>query len=64
MTIVPGTGADIVDLVTFSFLGAGGSYDVDNIVANAVPSSVPEPASVMLLGIGLLAGLLRKTVGN
>jgi hypothetical protein len=68
VTLTLGTSADIVDLVSFSFLGTEASYGVDNIVANAIPSTAPEPSAaiLMLTGIGLLGlmMMMRKRVAR
>lgn len=49
------------DRVTFSFSGAVPAYDFDNIRAiQASPTVVPEPASVVLMGSGIIALMARR----
>ena len=60
---VPGTGGDNTwDRLTFNTGGVqrveirmGGSGAIDNIVGSLPPPGVPEPATLLLLGAGLLA---------
>lgn len=50
-----GTGfsADIIDSLTIGFSG-GQDGNIDNIVVNSVAAATPEPASLELLGTGLI----------
>lgn len=49
-----------IDRLTVSFAGGGTSLTADNIVVNAVPAAVPEPASAALLALGLLGVVAAK----
>jgi hypothetical protein len=55
-------GPDDQKFTAFEFRTTGIAFETDNIVTGVTSSAVPEPASVLLLGIGLigLAGVRRK----
>lgn len=43
---------------TLGFILAATAFPVFAVTVNAVPSSIPEPGALSLLGIGAVAGLL------
>jgi PEP-CTERM motif len=49
------------DLSSLAINGLDFTYQIDNVVVNSTaPAAVPEPASMLLLGTGLLAAAARR----
>src|SRR5205085_3856085 len=53
-----------VSTLSFSISNEPGFYRLDDVSVTAVPTAVPEPASVFLLGTGVAALLRRRRIST
>ena len=63
--VLPGTFVNldsvrVLDTFSAAFRGNPGSFSLDNLVVNVNETAVPEPATLVLLGSGIVAAGMRR----